>query len=506
MWPRRFDRREIIKLPAVIFARQYSTGNPRSEIALSGGSGIGSSIFPLSISPNGRFLVTNSGQPFLMVADSFQGGAKESIADITTYLQTRAAQGFNTIQMDLIADSNMRNPDGTNYSTLDGIRPFTGAKVTTPNETYFARMDQIVSLMLENNLVAFLNPYEMSPQINGGGMGDLVAAGATACNIYGRYVANRYKNYPNVMWHFGNDYLASAQNDAVAQALIDGIKSVAPNQLRGGEMCFTIGADSTSTFDNPNFMPPYQNMNGAYTYSATYMECLVGYNAPSVSFAGKAGTNSVPPSPVILVEAHYEYSVNMPKFDDGTPVTLRRTAYWAALSGVTGYIYGNNYFSLGLAATTFRSSNPIFRFLAKLASSGWRTHLNSPGVADLGRWKRFFSSIPWYQLIPDQTHVIATAGYGTPTTNKVPFANDTYVPLSATPDGKYAVAYFSRGSASSLTVNLATFAGQVTAKWFDPTNAVYTTIGTFTNSGAHVFTPSGNNSTGDPDWVLLLTS
>jgi Protein of unknown function (DUF4038) len=82
--------------------------------------------FPLSVSVNGRYLVTATGAPFLMVADSCQGGAIESVADFTYYCQQRAAQGFNCIQLDLICTGYVGNPDGTNYTTRDGIAPFTG--------------------------------------------------------------------------------------------------------------------------------------------------------------------------------------------------------------------------------------------------------------------------------------------------------------------------------------------------------------------------------------------
>src|ERR1700733_718112 len=47
----------------------------------------GTDSYPLSISANGRYLITASGAPFLMVADSCQGGAIESVADFAYYCQ-----------------------------------------------------------------------------------------------------------------------------------------------------------------------------------------------------------------------------------------------------------------------------------------------------------------------------------------------------------------------------------------------------------------------------------
>ncbi len=51
----------------------------------------------------------------------------------------------------------------------------------------------------------------------------------------------------------------------------------------------------------------------------------------------------------------------------------------------------------------------------------------------------------------------------------------------------------------TITVNLAKMSGPVTAKWFDPTNGGYTTIGTFANTGTHQFTSPSAHSDGSDD-------
>ena len=106
-----------------------------------------------------------------MVADSGQGMAIMSPPDVQYYLATRARQGFNAIQWDIIV-TGLCNPDRTNYTTLDGIAPFTGAKIKTPNPAYFTRMDSFVQFCAQNNLVAILNPYETAaglPELAGSG-------------------------------------------------------------------------------------------------------------------------------------------------------------------------------------------------------------------------------------------------------------------------------------------------------------------------------------------------
>jgi hypothetical protein len=99
---------------------------------------------------------------------------------------------------------------------------------------------------------------------------------------------------------------------------------------------------------------------------------------------------------------------------------------------------------------------------------------------------------------------VVTAGYGTPSSTNYPI-DDNYVTTAATPDGTLAITYLPAGQ--TITVNLASFSGAVTARWFDPTNNTYTTLAgsPFANSGTVQVTPAGNNAQGTKDWVLILT-
>jgi hypothetical protein len=494
-------------------------GAPFSSSGLTGPHG--ADAFPISISANGRYFITATGAPFLMVADSCQGGAIESIVDFTHYCQKRAAQGFNTIQFDLIVTGYVGNPDGANYATRDGIKPFTGAKVTTPNSTYFARMAEFVRIMQQNGLVAWLNPYETGAGAGGTGQTDLNNAGPAACKVYGQYVANLFVDCSNVMWHFGNDFVADKNpsnwrdylrlaksylrllppmnNDACVQALIDGVKSVAPNQLRGGELSFAIGTEGVSTFDIAKFLPPYQNINGAYTYAPVYAEVLRTYNNSSVNFGGfGAGTNTIPPRPTVLVETDLEWENN--NGDPGVPVNMRRILWWTYFSGACGYVYGMHF-----TATSFivNGSAPVSGY--NTAAPLWKNNLNSPGVFAFGVLINLFNTIEWWNLVPDQNHMVGTAGYGIPAAAGVYQTND-YVTVSATPDGALALAYFPQGSNNTLTVAMSTFAASVTARWLDPTNGSYTDIGAFSNTGTHNFSPPGDNAGRDLDWVLVLST
>jgi hypothetical protein len=113
------------------------------------------------------------------------------------------------------------------------------------------------------------------------------------------------------------------------------------------------------------------------------------------------------------------------------------------------------------------------------------------------------TSVAWYNLVPDQTHSLLTAGYGTFADTGHVGNNDCAMAAKA-PDGSLAIIY--TPVSHNMTVAMGNFAGLVTARWFDPTNATFQTVAgsPFPNTGSHNFATPGNNSAGDPDWVLLL--
>jgi Putative collagen-binding domain of a collagenase/Protein of unknown function (DUF4038) len=194
--------------------------------------------------------------------------------------------------------------------------------------------------------------------------------------------------------------------------------------------------------------------------------------------------NQTPIMPTYLVEAHYDLEdVGKPP-DYGTPSVLRREEYWTMLTGGTGQFYGNQY------SWSFKP--------------GWQSHIDTPGVEQLTIWKKFFVSLPWQNLVPDQKHEIVTGGLGSQGDLQTRVSQTDYATAASTPDGKLLVAYMP--TARTLTVNMARLSGPAKGKWFDPTDGVYTNLAgkPFANKGTQTFTPPEKNHGGDSDWVLLL--
>jgi hypothetical protein len=432
--------------------------------------------YPLKISSaNPRILVDQNNVPFLMVGDSPHSlFSNLSLADAAAYLADRAARGVNSLWVNLLCIRPVEGrPDG---SLLDGTKPFTAIipgtryyDLTTANEAYFAHVDQVIQTAAKGGIVVMIDPLETA-----GWLQTALANGSIRCRAYGRYLGNRYKNFPNIMWLNGNDFQkwSVPANDAVITAVALGIQDEDPKHLQTVELNY----QASCSLDDPNWTP-IVGLNLAYTYYATYAEVLRCYNQSAKI-------------PVFMGEANFEYERNTDE-DGGSPHVLRMQEYWTMLSGATGQLYGNKY---------------IWRFLPD-----WKSHLDSPGIVQLGFMANLFQTRKWYDLKPDQRHTFVTAGYGsfistgppaTPTRGR--FAGNDYVTVALTSDGALGMAYLPQGG--RITVAMRKVQNGITARWFDPTDNAFRAIAgsPFSNRGTHRFTAPGKNSARDPDWVLVL--
>jgi len=432
--------------------------------------------YPLKISSmNPRILADQDNVPFLMVGDSPHSlFSNLSQGDAAAYLADRAARGVNSLWVNLLC---IRPVEGRpDASLLDGTKPFTATipgtryyDLTTPNEAYFAHVDQVIQTAAKDGIVVMIDPLETA-----GWLQTALANGSNRCRAYGRYLGNRYKIFPNIMWLNGNDFQKwnVPANDLVITALALGIQDEDPKHLQTVELNY----QASCSLDDPNWSPIVR-LNLAYTYYATYAEVLRCYNQSAKI-------------PVFMGEANFEYERNTDE-DGGTTHILRMQEYWTMLSGATGQLYGNKY---------------IWRFLPD-----WKSHLDSPGIVQLEFMASLFRARKWYDLVPDQSHSFVTAGYGsfistgppaTPTRGR--FAGNDYVTAALTPDGALGMAYLPQGG--SIRVALRKLQNGITARWFDPIANTFRAIAgsPFSNRGRYRFTAPGKNSGGDPDWVLVL--
>lgn len=423
-----------------------------------------SPAYPLKASANGRYLVDQNGAPTMLVGDSPHSlFVNLSPQQANTYFANRASYGINALWIEMLC--NTYTAGRSDGSTYDGIIPFTTpGDLSTPNPAYFKRIDRMITLAGNHGIQIVLDAFETA-----GWMSVLENNGRQKALRYGQFLGRHYKNFPNIIWITGNDFQtwnSSPTDNHLIAALMQGIASTDPNHLQTTELSYL----ASGSLDDP-LLVPYTTLAGAYTYYPTYAEVLHEYNA----------ANFVP---VFMEEANYEFEDNT-GMDYGDTETLRRQEYWTMLSGATGQLYGNHY------TWTF--------------DTGWQQNVNTPGVKQLQYMKDFFAARQWWDLVPDQTHAVVIAGYGTFTDSSSLHDSD-YVTAARVPDGSLVLAY--SPTSTTLTVDMTEMKGLTNARWFDPSNNTFTAIAgsPFGNTGTQGFTTPGNNGDGNSDWVLVLES
>jgi hypothetical protein len=444
--------------------------------------------YPLKPSANGRYVVDSNNVPFLIIGDAPHSIlANLNNADAATYLANRGRNGFNALWIELLCDSytgGVGTEGSLNYGhDVNGNNPFTSTltggyyDLTTPDPAYWSHVDYVVQTAATNGLQCVFTPLDQ-----GGWTQTSLTNGTNRCYEYGRFLGNRYKNSPNIIWNLGNDFQnwATQQNDAVILAIADGIKSVDTNHL----ITVELNSSVSESQDDPNWIPRI-TANGVYTYYPTYGETLVAYNKPNIM-------------PVLFLEAHYEYENVGGEF--GTPNVLRRQEYWSLTSGaLAGHVYGNHYtWTFASGRQSYLKSTGVKHILylfLRYAIPGWESHLETTGMKQLIYFRNFFSSRRWYDLVPDQSHTLLTAGYGTYTPGGNVSDSD-YATAANTPDGTLAVVY--TPVRHTLTIALTNFSSSVTARWYDPTANTFAAIpgSPFPNVGTHNFTTSRQKQRG----------
>jgi Protein of unknown function (DUF4038)/Putative collagen-binding domain of a collagenase len=420
--------------------------------------------YPLKVSRNRRYLVDQRNQPFFITGDSPQALiGKLSLEDAAAFIANRRAAGFNSLLVDLLCEKYTGCRD--DGSTYDGIKPFTTpGDLSTPNPVYFARADAMIRLMTRAGMVVFLDPIE-----TGGWLETLRRNRVAKAYAYGRFVGARYRRVRNIVWWNGNDFQTWSKpvDDAVVLAVAKGIRSVD----RSHPQTVLLDYFESGSLDDARWRSVVQ-LDAAYSYYPTYARVVKEYNRKNFV-------------PVFMAEAGYELEAVNNSVSFGDPDILRRQEYWSLLSGAAGQMYGNGY---------------TWQF-----KDEWKSHVDTPGSAQVGYLVRLFAARPWFRLVPDQGHKLVTAGFGTfKTTGKV--ASSDYVTTASTRDGKLAISYLPSGG--TITVDVARLAGPVRAQWYDPAKGVYSAVpgSPFPRSaGKARFTAPGKNADGDPDWVLVLT-
>ncbi len=159
---------------------------------------------PLRVSDNHMYLQHKDGTPFFWLGDTGWLLPERLDRDEAAYYLRRAADaGYNVVQVQTVNGvptmnfyGKLSHPDGWDFSHID-----------RPGEYgYWDHMDHIISTAERNGI------YIGMVCIWGG----LVKAGlmdADQARAYGNFLAERYKDRPNIVWIIGGDIQGNIKTD-----------------------------------------------------------------------------------------------------------------------------------------------------------------------------------------------------------------------------------------------------------------------------------------------------
>ena len=420
------------------------------------------------VSANKRFIIKEN-KPFFWLGDTaWELFHRLDREEAEFYLKKRAAQGFTVIQAVALAEF-----DGLREKNAYGDLPLIDEDPTKPNEAYFKHVDFIIDKANELGLnIGFLPTWGDKLNKMQWGKGPEVFNPANA-KIYGKWLANRYKNRKNIIWILGGDRnpRKNSQDIETWKAMAEGIAEGAgghqhalityhpqPNQEGSSEW---FHADEW--FDFNMFQTGHCRDNDVYNkIGGSYNRSLI--------------------KPVIDGEPIYEdHPVCFNSNDLGTSnaYDVRKSAYLDVFSGAFGHTYGCHDIWQMYSPKREAVNGPHLY---------WQQALDLPGANQMKHLRKLLESRPLLDRVPDQSLIVE---------NNL----NAYERIQATRGTDYAFIYSTYGKA--FTLNLGKISGsQLNAFWYNPRTGKTEDIGKIENKGTKIITPKTSGY--GQDWVLVL--
>jgi hypothetical protein len=419
---------------------------------------------PLRVSDNKRYLVHEDGTPFFWMGDTvWQLVHRQTREEAELFLETRRKQGFTVMQAVCLAEL-----DGLNEPNSYGDRALIDNDPTKPNEAYWSHVDWIVKCAEAKGLYIGMLPTWGDKVVIMWGGGPVIFDQENA-RAYGKWLGERYKDSPNIIWILGGDRDPTGVED-VWRAMAAGL-----GEGDGGRHIRTFhpqgGMSSSSSFHNDEWLDFNMYQSGHYKLDIENFDMIAG------------DYNLTPVKPCLDGEPRYEdHPINWdPKsgwFDD---FDCRQAAYWALFAGAFGHTYGCH--DVWQCWTEERV--PIAH-----ARTPWPKAIELPGAWQMRHVRSLLLSRPFLSRVPDQSLILDGQQDGR-----------DHVQATRASDGAYAMVYFPTGNA--VTVDLTKLSGSTaTAWWYDPRTGEATKIETYPTSGSQTFRPAQSGR--GHDWVLVL--
>jgi hypothetical protein len=427
----------------------------------------------LIVSKDGRSLQFSDGTPFFWLGDTgWELFHRLNLEEIKQYLDNRSAKGFNVIQAVALAEF-----DGLRKPNQYGALPLVNMDPATPNPKYFEVLDSAIHMAAKRNLFIGLLPTWGDKVTKLWGEGPVVFDTVNAFT-YGKWIGNRYKNDPNIIWILGGDRPAvNDQNDwrPIWRAMANGIIQATNNN------CLVTyhpsgGSNSTSQWLNNE---PWLDIN---MFQSGHGE---GHDVACWDLV-KRDLLSTPRRPTLDGEPNYEdHPVSpWPKWnvDNGyfRDYDVRKQTYRSVFAGACGVTYGHH------AIWQFMNAKEV---AINYPDRGWINAMDRPGAFQVGFLKNLLLSRPMLQRIADSNRIVSGQG-----------DKGEHIESFHAADYSYTMIYIPVGK--TFAVNTINMPNAIKVWWFNPKDASTHEPLTITRKDRMEFTPP---TTGfENDWVLVL--
>lgn len=402
----------------------------------------------LVVSENQRYIVHENGKPFFWLGNTaWLLPERLNRDEVGFFLSKDREAGYNVEQIQVLNAI----PTFNIYGQQANDATFDFSKFTKPGVYgYWDHLDFIVDVAAANGI------YIAMDCIWGSQINNMDVKKAAA---YGKFLGERYKNKPNIIWMIGGDIMGDKKPE-VWDALARAIRKADNGHI----MTFHPRGRTTSAwwyndrewmdfnmFQSGHRRYGQRNGDGDYTIKDNTEEDNWIY--VDMSFEKK------PLRPVIDGEPSYEdipqglHDFSAPRWMD---YDVRRYAYWAVFAGAFGHTYGHNsvmqFIRPGLGAS-FGAEKP------------WWEAMKDPGYNQMKYLKRLMLAFPFTERIGDQSIIAGQNG-------------ERYDRVIATRGNDYMLVY--NYSGKPMKIDLTKISGaKKNVWWMNPADGKLTYLGEY---------------------------
>lgn len=399
----------------------------------------------LKVHESGHYLMWEDGEPFFYLGDTaWELFHKLSREEMEEYFSVRSAQGFNAVQAVALSEfEGVTTPNKYGQLPLkftnglpDPTKPDTDEKYN-----YWEHINYAITLAAEKGIFITLLPTWGDKFNQLWGKGPEIFTPENSY-YYGKWIANKFKNHPNIIWMLGGDRpLNTHRHKMIIDEMGRGIAETDSNHL----ITFHPSGESSST----DYMcsKPYIDF---HTVQSSH-----GFGGYESHLLLRRTKSAEPQKPFMDSEPRYEDHPICFKAEYGcywNDQDVRNNAYWNMCEGVCGHTYGNHC---------------IWGFNENISAYypfTWREALQHPGANQIAFLKKlrlersFFDFHPAPELVQDDPSI---GGH-----------------FAAGRGENYAYIYTPLGQPIKANLNL--LGGKIIrANWFNPINGEETKLKLF---------------------------